>query len=508
MSNKISGMKYRTRLLISFLMSVIIIAVAGIYTNLSSRILMQDTSEMFSKNVDLTSAYNKLDDIQGDIEEYLSTNSSESLLSFYDNTNQLTEYVNNIEKNITYTPSGIKIKNVAGMINHYLKQADDTINAKRGRNINAYTNGYESTVKESTIITNYIKEMMSGDIIDSAEKYVAIDSRSQKVSMFNNIFICITVFIVIIIIITFSIEITKPITKLATYAEEISNGNFEIQIPHIKASGEISILYNAFNIMVLNIKEYFNRIVENQQLENSLNEQRVNNLKMKNALRESELLALQSQVNPHFIFNTINIGAKIAMLQGDKVTCTYLENAADIFRYNLKGLELNATLKDEVENVVSYMYLLNTRFGDIIKFTLEVDEDKTLQDFILPRMTLQPIIENAYIHGISQCEYGGNITLKATQDNDFVYVYVIDNGVGISQEKINEILCNVVKVKSNSKKGHTTGIGVDNVLKRLRLFFGTNDVMNIECINGETKFIFTLPKDNKGGESDVQGTDS
>ena len=121
--NKIPGIKYRTKLLVFFLLSVTIITIAGIYTNQSLKIVMTDTSNMYNNNLELTSTYKIMDDIQTDIESYIRTNSSESLLSFYDNTNELTTYVDNIKKNITFTSQGIKAKNLAKMITYYLKHS-------------------------------------------------------------------------------------------------------------------------------------------------------------------------------------------------------------------------------------------------------------------------------------------------------------------------------------------------------------------------------------------------
>ncbi len=494
---KAGGMKFRTRLIIFFLASAVIIMLASIYTFVSSQLLMQDTSEMFRKNLELTGAYSRISKIQNDVELYLSTNNSDSLLAFYSDSSAVNDNVNKLLAEVTYTPRGVKIKNAANMITNYLRDAESAINAKRGRNVDAYTTDYELTVKESNQITVYMEEIMSQDIIDSAEKYQAISIKQQQATVFNNCFIAAVMIYVIIMIILFSFEITKPITKLASYATEISKGNFDVEISPAKSSREVNMLYRVFQSMAVSVKDYVNELQEKRRLERTLNEQKVNNLKMKNALHESELLALQSQVNPHFIFNTINIGAKIAMLQGDQTTCTYLENAADIFRYNLNGLDINATLKDEINNVVSYMYLLQTRFGDRVRFSLEINEsDQKLLDFVVPRMTLQPIVENAYIHGIGEMEDGGTIRVSAGRDDKNVYVTVSDNGKGIGQEKIDAILNGASEEMIREKpkqKGHTTGIGVDNVLKRLRLFYGKHDVMRITCKDGETKFIFVLP---------------
>lgn len=501
---KSSNMKFRTKLIVFFLISVLIIMLASIYTFISSQNVMRDTSEMFRKNLELTGAYNRLSKIQNDVEMYLSTSSSDSLLAFYSDNSAISENAEKLLAEATYTPRGVKLKNVANMIMDYMTKAEAAINAKRGRNVYAYTTAYEATVKESNDITVYMEEIMSQDIINSAEKYQEISAKQQQATVFNNCFIAAVMVYVIFMIILFSFEITKPITKLASYASEISKGNFDIEISPAKSSWEINMLFSVFRSMAVNIKDYVNELQEKRKLEHKLNEQKVNNLKMKNALHESELMALQSQVNPHFIFNTINIGAKIAMLNGDETTCTYLENAADIFRYNLNGLDTNATLEEEISNVVSYIYLLQTRFGDRVRFSLEMDKnDRELLRFVVPRMTLQPIVENAYIHGIGEMEDGGIIRLIATHDDKHVFITVADNGKGISQEKIDDIFYKSTEDFSSVKpvqKGHTTGIGVENVLKRLRLYFCESNVMQIECSGGETRFKFILPKE-KGPNS-------
>ena len=256
-------------------------------------------------------------------------------------------------------------------------------------------------------------------------------------------------------------------------------------------------MYRTFRLMAANIKEHVEELRQKQRIESALSEQKVNNLKMKTALRESELLALQSQVNPHFIFNTINIGAQLAMLHGDDITCTYFQNAADIFRYNLRGLDTNATLRQELENINAYMNLLQTRFGDTVQFRQQIEEKTDLLDFVLPRMTLQPLVENAYIHGISEREDGGVIRLAAWEEGDEIRVAVCDNGKGMTPEKIEELLHVDPEEQEQAlriRKSHVSGIGVDNVLQRLRLFYGRTDVMEITCEEGETCFLLKLPK--------------
>lgn len=506
------GMKYRTKLMLFFLLSVSIVILSSLYAYLSSRIIMRDTDEMLEKNLELSEAYSRLQKVQSDLELYLSTSSSDSLIAFYSDSTALARNSDTLLSEVSYTDRGIKIKNAANMLADYLQKADSAIEEKRGRNISAYTAIYEETVKECDAVTVYMEEIMSRDVIDSSGKYEEISARQRQLSMVNNILIAFTVLFAIGMIVLFSFEVTKPIARLAGYARRIADGDFDLTIPPDRTSGEIQTLYRVFGSMVVSIKEYVNQIEEKRRLERTLNEEKLTNLRMKNALRESELLALQSQVNPHFIFNTINIGAKIAMLQGDRTTCEYLENAADIFRYNLNGLDTNAALSEEISNVVSYMYLLQTRFSDLIRFTLDVDRnDAELMECTLPRMTLQPLVENAYIHGISSREEGGTIGLKVRKTDGTARIEVSDNGRGLSEEKIRSILGGGQPGEGADERaagaGHTTGIGLDNVLRRLRIYFDRNDVMQIERAGGVTKFTLILPLRHEKEKEHVPGSD-
>jgi sensor histidine kinase YesM len=471
--------------------------------------LIRDTTEMYDKTMELTAIYRKMGSIQHEIESYLSTNSSDNLIAFYDNMDEIRSHADKLLENVTYTPKGIKSKNTGNMIINYLDHAEKAIIAKRGRDIDGYTAYYAVTVQENDDIMRYIEEIMSGDLIETSDNYSVLSKRIQFATTFNNMLIAVVMVFMIVMIISFSYQITKPITRLAAYAKRVSTGDFDVEIQSVPG-GEVGVLYNAFNKMVASIKQYINEIKEKARLEANLNEQRVNNLRMKSALRESELLSLQSQINPHFIFNTINIGAKIAMLEGDQKTCAYLENAADIFRYNLKGLDSFVMLKEEVGNVCAYAYLLQTRFGDSVRFRLEYRKDEKALEVIVPRMILQPVVENAYIHGISELEGGGVITLRVESDAEYVWVYIMDNGRGMEKDKINEILGDKDEDDLNlvlPKKGHTTGIGLDNVIKRLRLFYNRRDVVDIKCEDGLTMIIFKLPRNKKEENEDVQGSD-
>lgn len=489
---------YRTKLTSFFLLATAITILVGFYNYISSQMLMEDMTDLLNKSQELTSLYKEVDEIQNDLEVYLATRSSDSLQSFYNHSNSISSDNNILKQDAEYTDRGVRIKNLTGMIDHYLKVLDETIVDKRNRKISDYSKGYQQSVKEYNYIGSYIKEIMSTDLSDSALRYQEIRREANNSTVLSYTMFGISFALILVIIVLFSYEITRPITKLSSYAKEVSEGNFEVDIAEEGTSSEIRVLYRAFSKMTKSIREYIDKLKEKERLERVLIQEKYDNLKMKNALHEAELLALQSQVNPHFIFNSINIGAKVAMLQGDSVTCEYLENFADIFRYNLKGLDYNASLSEEVNNVSSYMSLLTTRFGDFVTFHMDIPEDPEVLEFKMPRMTLQPLTENAYIHGISKLEEGGAIELKVTKEKDRVKIIISNTGDHFPPDAIDRILNKKSKtVKKQEQRGHTTGIGMDNVLKRLRLFYDKKDVMDIVSKDGITKVILLLPINNK-----------
>jgi nitrogen fixation/metabolism regulation signal transduction histidine kinase len=227
----------------------------------SLQIIIKDTTVMYEKTMQLTAMYRQLSSIQQEVQFYLSTNSSDSLIAFYDYMNEIKSLADSLIENINYSPEGIKSANAANMIISYLDNAEKAIMAKRGRDIDGYTTYYALTVKENNDIMRYIEEIMSGELISTSDNYAAISKRMQFATTFNNILIICVIIFVSAMIISFSFQITKPITKLASYAKRVSVGDFDVEVQSV-TGGEIGVLYNAFNLMVVSIKEYINEIQE------------------------------------------------------------------------------------------------------------------------------------------------------------------------------------------------------------------------------------------------------
>lgn len=208
-------------------------------------------------------------------------------------------------------------------------------------------------------------------------------------------------------------------------------------------------------------------------------------------LKEAQLKYLQSQINPHFLFNSLNAGAQLAMMEDAEKTCIFVERMAEFFRYNVKKGSGDAALWEEVEAVENYIYILNVRFAGDIHFTKQVDE--SVLDSRVPSMILQPIVENAVTHGIRDIEWEGKIHLLIERDGSEICISVKDNGKGISRERISQIRNG--EVRSEENQGDSTGIGMYNVISRLELYYEKKDLVNIYSAgeNQGTEVVVKVP---------------
>ncbi|MEG6585382.1 sensor histidine kinase [Dendrosporobacter sp. 1207_IL3150] len=210
---------------------------------------------------------------------------------------------------------------------------------------------------------------------------------------------------------------------------------------------------------------------------------------LENLLRATELKALQSQVNPHFLFNTLNTIARLALLEGASRTQEIVYALSDLLRNNLRDIEELRTLEEEVKSISDYLTIQRARFGD--RINAKVNVDSQVLDVHIPALTLQPIVENAIIHGLEPKKDGGEIHISASNDEGYLMLVVSDTGIGLSQERINSIFRSE---KRKHTKGQTTGLGIINVHKRIQHHFGSEYGLRMESEMGKgTSIYIRLP---------------
>ncbi|MCZ8522660.1 MULTISPECIES: sensor histidine kinase [Paenibacillus] len=282
----------------------------------------------------------------------------------------------------------------------------------------------------------------------------------------------------IMIAVWISRSITGPVSRLVTMAGEISRGNLQPEPPP-PTGDELGILSDAFQRMLADLAGLIERDKE------SLEKDRL--------LKELELQALQSQIHPHFLFNTLNVLSKLALLEGAERTSDLIVSMSNLLRYNLGRLDRPVTLQDELQHLKEYVTIQQARFRERVRFELAADE-AALQTGI-PALTLQPLVENAFLHGIAHLEQGAVIRLDIVRTPAGVSVTVADNGAGMDEAVRQSLL----RLEGSEGKKHSTGLGTRNVFKRLALYYGRDDMIEIDSGPGQgTRITLRIP----AGEED------
>ncbi|MBQ1252569.1 MAG: histidine kinase [Firmicutes bacterium] len=210
-------------------------------------------------------------------------------------------------------------------------------------------------------------------------------------------------------------------------------------------------------------------------------------------LKAAQLSALQYQVNPHFLFNSLNTIARVALIEGDKHTEKLVSALARLMRYSLYQVKSTVTLEEEVKTVNDYLMIQETRFQGRLSHRIDIEPSVLMAK--MPCMILQPLVENACQHGLEPTKRGGIITIQGWLENGNVFLEVTDNGVGMSEEQQRSIF-NLEDIQS-TKKDKRGGIGMNNVLSRLQYHFGSDCAWDIHSVlNKGTTLQISFPLNN------------
>ena len=470
----------------------LIIFVVNIFLLLGINSMSKEMELVYQDNRYLNRLTNALSDVQDSMTEYLSSKTSDSLRAYYRTSQHFLILTEELDGRVTDLSFGRMERNIKYMSQNYLEEVELTIEAKRGRNVEKYRTYYENATEVYQYISEYITSLNLELFVSNSEHYSELSELFRTYEFISFIVITVVMGGNIIIITNLVSTIIQPLRKLADSANEVAEGNFDAELLDISYNDEIGIVSNAFNKMVISIKQYIERLRMSIEKERHMQERE---LMMESHLKDARLKYLQAQINPHFLFNTLNAGAQLAMMEGADKTYEYVQTVADFFRYNVKGKTTEVSIREEVTLVDNYIRILNVRFSGDIGYEKQVDE--RLLEASMPNMVLQPIVENAVNHGIREMGDKGKITLRVYREDNNICISIGDNGKGISKENIEKILSGNWERKQEQYDNN--GIGMDNVISRLRLFTERDDAVDIksEGENMGCEIIIRLPMNEK-----------
>ena len=243
--------------------------------------------------------------------------------------------------------------------------------------------------------------------------------------------------------------------ELAEDSRRIGENDFTGPDTCAEGSDEIASLVRAFCTMKASTRGYIEALTEKHRMEKQLDEVR--------------LQMLKNQINPHFLFNTLNMIASTAQIEDADTTEKMIHALSRLFRYNLKSTDSVMPLERELKVVQDYMYLQQMRFGQRIRYDTDCNQD-TLE-VLVPSFALQPLVENAIIHGISPKGQGGRIHVRSWMEGRRLWISVADTGRGMAQERLEEIRLALARGEEKA-----TGVGVGNIYRRVHGMYRDGEV--------------------------------
>ena len=462
----------RNKLLVIFMIPTIMLLSINAYINAEINTMIDDISGIYASNTMLNELQISLTQVHRYLETFLDTRDTEAIEGYLRNQQEFSNRLEQLNGRLLDDDSMITQKNIRSISEEYIRTADRAVEAKRGRNVVKYKEYYDDADRLFSYINSYIYSLNSRQLQCNSHNYEALFTSLKYSETANLTILCMTSALVTLLVFLLTRGITDPLQRLAEAAEQVANGSLVAEVSGPVANDEVGLVTAAFNQMVVSLKDNMEQARQRIALESAMKEKQ---LLMEAHLKDTQLKYLQSQINPHFLFNTLNACAQLAMLEGADRTYTYVQNVADFYRYNVRKKDGVATLAEEIGLVNNYIYIINVRFSGEIHFIKEIEEGVT--DVPMPAMILQPLVENSINHGLRDVEWEKKIWLSVYRENNRICVSVRDNGIGISPEQTQSILNN--DLNGNGLQEHTTGVGLRNVIGRLRLFYNRDDVMEI-----------------------------
>lgn len=322
-----------------------------------------------------------------------------------------------------------------------------------------------------TYLISYDQEIQSGVMVIELMDMTALKNDSLMLLQTVCLIFASCVLLGVSMSFLFSSEVNKPIDRLVKHVGRIAEGNF-IQDKTLESRDEIGLIGKAVNSMSGQIEQLMEKRLEDEKEKSSL-----------------EIRMLQAQINPHFLYNTLDSIKWIAVIQKNSGIVKAVTALSKLLKNMAKGVDEHVTLKEELDFVRDYVTLEKLKYVEMFDLEVEIDDEK-LYDAKIVKLTLQPLVENAIFSGIEPGGKNGIILIRAYERGGCLYIEVRDNGIGIPAEKIPQLLDHTEKLKGDQM----SSIGMPNVDRRLKLIYGEEYGLSVESrVEEYTRITVRIP---------------
>ncbi|MDR1957369.1 MAG: histidine kinase [Treponema sp.] len=478
---------FRAQMLMSVFGVFIILVLSTAYILFSAKNLQTISDRSFEQERFIKTLQEDLAAYQGPLLEYLSTRSSNALSRILIDSQVLRGKLPAYFP-ITANQVELRERELYRLIHAYLNLADQAMEAKRARYIAAYTATYDEMAGLLAYINREIEAISTERFRSQLDAYGLFIAESGTIQLWNLFFI-IFVSLLAILLLLLSVErITDPLVRLSAMAAQLSAGNFNIEDITCSTVRETDQVVKAFNRMKHEIRNFIEEIRWQETIKQEYLQERMRNLKMEGLVRRMEIYTLQAQMNPHFLFNTLNTGMQLAIVEGADRTSEYMEYLASLFRHSIRNREVIVPLRHEIEGLTYYFNILRVRFPNTLDLALDYDE-RLLDTALVPVAVLQPLVENSVIHAFKTIpEAAGSlpreksrIMVRTEQRGPRLVLSVQDNGCGMDEATVNTLL----HPQHPDESSRSRVMGLENVIQRLYCFYPDDpEVVGIETEPG------------------------
>lgn len=287
---------------------------------------------------------------------------------------------------------------------------------------------YLSLKTQSAYIDGYSRDLLHNCMVQGGVQWQEIVAANTRSTEWFAFFLIMDTVLLSLMLTVFTRSILKPLSDLGRAAHEISVGRYDAPPLIVQGEDELGRTAYAFNLMQSEIRRTIHKLEQQAEMEKLLLKNEVEAAQMQHRLQESRFAQLQSQINPHFLFNTLNTISALAREENAPLSEDLILRLSRFFRYSLKNDEQLVTLGREIQLLRDYMELQEVRYSD--RITMEIHSDSVLEDIAVPKFILQPLVENSILHGLRTRKKGGRIRVRIFRGRRGVTIIVTDNGYG------------------------------------------------------------------------------
>ncbi len=492
--NYIRNKSLRWRIMMCIGIAILMLVASLLTTMRLSLYSMSNLGDSYKSNSELTHFSQAVTTTEKAMEDYVSYRTFESIDAYYNARTKIEDYFEKFQELPSKNDVAHKEYIVHQLTEAFLYYSNLAISARRANNEDEIQINYAYAMDSYNYLISQVLELNNLRLQQNAERY---DANQSKIVISNTLgivfFLVFSVMIFFVLYITIT-SIMEPLVEISEVAHKVARRNFDVPLFNRESNDEIGNICKAFDRMIISIREYIDTIWEKARTEAELKEKEI---EMQALYTDAQLRALQNQINPHFLFNTLNTGAQLAMMENADKTCYFIEQVADFFRYNIQQQSRTVSIDEELALVDNFVYIMKVRFGNRLEFIKNIPEGTFPQQ--IPSMTLQPLVENCIKHGLKNAK--GIISLEVSVEEKNIVISISDNGEGMPQKTrdavFKAVMAGTTRLPDDVLDDNSThnGTGLISVFLRLQLQFHRYDLFDItDAEGGGTKFIIRIPK--------------